>query len=500
MDLGKAGSPWSLPANVSAPQQPELPGRCDVVVAGAGVFGATTALLLARRGLSVVLVDAGDPLQKSTTVHSTAKVTVGQGTLPARIAARHKDETAVQYLRATQMAMAFVATTSANAVTRADQFVYGEDADSIAEVLETARLLRASGVTLADAPPDLPWPATGYCVPDQMSLHPGEYLRDVISAAEQNGALYLPHHPMTSFSWRGPVRVVAGDSEVRAGHLVLATHYPPTLRGGWFATLSAERHFALLVSSPRATSAMTHLVGPTSRSTRPVGTDQMVIVGEGHPTGTSPRQPWLTLEQWVVDRFGPVRVIAHWAAQDTFNVADSLPIAGPVTPGSSVFAAAGFSGWGLTNGTIAAHQISARVLGEPDPSWGNWGPRLPGLQAAGRLVKHQAAVAGRLLGGIVSTDASPIADLAPGESAIVRDGLSQVAVHRDDSGDLHSVSARCTHLGCTVRWNPGERSWDCPCHGSRFDPTGRVLQGPAVEALALHPLDDAATTRKERTE
>lgn len=484
-------SPWLLAGTGQAGDAAPLPDHCDVVVAGAGVFGATCAVLLARHGLSVVLVDAGDPLQRSTTVQATAKATVGQGLFPLQISERHDEATAVGYVRATQRAMEFVAAVGDSAVAHADQFVYGEDSASIESVLATARLLQTADVDLADPPGDLPWPATGYCVPDQLSVHPGEYLQRLLAEAQRQGAHYLTHRPVNSISGRGPVDVTVGDAHLRARHVVIATHYPMTMRGGLFATLDPQRHFALLVSTPKSTAAMTQLVGPQSRSTRPVTSDQMVVVGEGHSTGTSPtlvEQRWSDLLEWASSRFGPADVVAHWAAQDSSNVADSLPIAGPVEPGSVVMTAAGFGGWGLTSGTIAAHQIAGRILGTTDHIWGDWSPRWPGLGGTGRLVKHQASIAMRLLGGLISEDPATLDDLPPGEAAILRDGLGQVAVYRDEHGAVHSVSARCTHMGCTVRWNDAERSWDCPCHGSRFDVTGQVLEGPAVDSLSPHPL------------
>jgi Rieske Fe-S protein len=142
--------------------------------------------------------------------------------------------------------------------------------------------------------------------------------------------------------------------------------------------------------------------------------------------------------------------------------------------------------WGLAMGTAAARMLADQALGREHEWAARFDPwRLPPPSAAPELVKHNVSAGLRFFVDRVRR-AGGVADLAPGEGRVIGEGLAQRAVHRDDDGRLHAVSARCTHLGCIVRWNSAERTWDCPCHGSRFEPRGAVAYGPAVHPLQPH--------------
>jgi Rieske Fe-S protein len=174
----------------------------------------------------------------------------------------------------------------------------------------------------------------------------------------------------------------------------------------------------------------------------------------------------------------------RWSAQD-YDTADALPYVGrsPLTKRTVV--ATGFRKWGLSNGTAAARMLADLLTGEGQavPAGFDAG-RIGGASAVRSLVAGNVKVAGRLIGGRVGRLTVPDAsELAFGEGAVVRDHGKTVAGYRDPSGDLHAVSPTCTHLGCTVHFNEAETSWDCPCHGSRFDIDGTVLDGPATRPL-----------------
>jgi nitrite reductase/ring-hydroxylating ferredoxin subunit len=178
--------------------------------------------------------------------------------------------------------------------------------------------------------------------------------------------------------------------------------------------------------------------------------------------------------------------VYRWSAHDYVPV-DGLPYVGPLTRWDErVYVATGFAKWGLTKGTAAAALIADAILGRPDGTGGVFDARrLPGARALTSLAVENAGVARRFVADRVRPrpGRSDVEALAPGDGAIVRAGRRQYAVHRDDSGRLHVLSARCPHLGCIVGWNGGDRSWECPCHGSRFAADGTLLQGPATSDL-----------------
>jgi nitrite reductase/ring-hydroxylating ferredoxin subunit len=224
-----------------------------------------------------------------------------------------------------------------------------------------------------------------------------------------------------------------------------------------------------------------------TRSVRPTG-DWTIIGGEGHKTGHDDRttERYEAVERWARDRFDVSSVDYRWSAQDYVTV-DGVPYVGPISSGNDrVLVATGFRKWGMTNGTAAALILADVVAGRPN----EWLPAFDSTRRAPRasitqLVRDNLDVGKRLIGDrLGSLRARPATELSPGHGEVADIEGAKVAAFRDDDGTLHTISARCTHLGCYITFNDAERTWDCPCHGSRFDVQGRVLEGPAVEDLA----------------
>jgi Rieske Fe-S protein len=213
----------------------------------------------------------------------------------------------------------------------------------------------------------------------------------------------------------------------------------------------------------------------------------VLIGGEGHKVGQDPdtRQRYAALEAFVQERFKVVAIRHRWSAQD-YMPADGVPYIGRLTPGSPRrVVATGFKKWGMTHATVAAMILRDHITGAENP-WARLydATRLKPKAAAGSLLSENLNVAKRFVGDRLSTLRPPPAEtLAPGEAGLRLVDGHKVAAYRDETGQLHAVNARCTHMGCLVSWNTAERSWDCPCHGSRFDTDGRVIQGPAFRPL-----------------
>jgi Rieske Fe-S protein len=211
--------------------------------------------------------------------------------------------------------------------------------------------------------------------------------------------------------------------------------------------------------------------------------DWLLVGGESHKTGQADAaERYARLEAWARERFG-IEPELRWATQDHMPL-DGVPYVGRHDLLSSgVWVATGFRKWGLAMGTAAAELLAAQIAGREHAWTELFDPQRVRVKASARtFVKENANVALRFLGDRVVKRAGSD-EIAPGEGRIVGAGLGQRAVYRDDQGALHELSARCTHLGCIVNWNSAERTWDCPCHGSRFAATGEVIEGPAVRPL-----------------
>jgi nitrite reductase/ring-hydroxylating ferredoxin subunit len=212
----------------------------------------------------------------------------------------------------------------------------------------------------------------------------------------------------------------------------------------------------------------------------------LVVTGGQYKTGTTEdvQSHYDALTAWTRERFGVAEITHQWSTQDTSS-ADRLPYIGALpNAGEHLWVATGFSAWGMTNGTLSALILADALQGRTNPFAEIYDPGRVSLRAGAKKVfTENVDVARHLVSGLFRSDISRAEELQPGEAGIYRDLRGRLAAFRDEDGALHVVSARCTHLGCTVAWNDAERSWDCPCHGSRFGLDGSVLHGPAVTPL-----------------
>jgi glycine/D-amino acid oxidase-like deaminating enzyme/nitrite reductase/ring-hydroxylating ferredoxin subunit len=477
---------------------PALAGATDVDVAvvGAGITGLTTALLLADSGASVLVVEAGR-VSSGVTGYTTAKVTSLHGLTYDRLRSQHGAEKAAAYGEANQAAVELVAATVERLgigceLTRAAAYTYTEDPAQVAEIEAEVEAATQAGLPATfTTETDLPYPVAGAIrVDDQLHFDPRRYCLGLAEAVDAAGATVAERTRVVDVRQGSPCVLRTEHGEVRAQRVVLATHLPFLDRGGFFARCHPERSYALAarLDGPVPLGMYLSADSPT-RSVRPArGGTVVVLGGEGHKVGQDPdtRRRYEALEAWSRERFPVADVDHRWSAQDHVP-ADGLPFIGPLTPGNDrVFVATGFKKWGMTNGTVAAMILSDRLRGEENRWASTFDPgRFKPRAELRDLVKENANVARRFVGDRLATTTKRRSgdDLAAGEGAVVTVGGKKAAAFRDDDGTLHAVSPVCRHLGCEVTFNTAERTWDCPCHGSRYDVDGRVIEGPATKDL-----------------
>jgi len=475
--------------------------EADVAVIGGGITGLTTALLLKRAGLQVAVVEAAR-IGSGVSGNNTAKVTALQSTMYSTITGRHGRAAAADYAAASVAGVDTVAKLIAEehidcGAQRRTAATYAISTDERQKVEQEAEAAAAAGLPVTQAE-DLavPFPVFGAVrLADQLLIHPARYLLGLAAAVQGNGSSVFENSRVLHVHEGHPCRVRTENGTVIADRVVVATHYPILDRGVYFARLEAIRAYCVAVRLRSGTPPADLAISVGSPAWSLSSSDDLLIVcGASHPAGERgiTEERFHRLDSFARAHWDVAQVTHRWSAQDP-RPYDDLPMIGSYTPGSKrLFVATGYAKWGLSTATFGA-MILADLLTDKANPWANrFSPHRATLSATPSLVRMNAKVARDLVGDrLVPVDGGTTKDIPAGEARVVQDGLGRKGVYRDEGGGLHGVSVRCTHLGCLVRFNQAERSWDCPCHGSRFDVDGNVLEGPATKPLPSRDPEDA---------
>ena len=470
--------------------------RFDIAVVGAGIAGLTAALLFARAGKLVVVLEARE-VGAGTTGHSTAKVSQLQGTLLQRIRSRNTGAVLGAYVESQTAAFDWVmrfADEEGVDVERRPAVTYASTPDGRAAVEAEAHLASTHGlpVELVDRV-DLPFATFGAVrLADQAQLDPMELLSALTRELRGLGGRVVTGARVTGVRASSPALVRTTVGELDADRVVLATGSPILDRGLYFAKLAAKRSYAQAWEVPETELPDGMFLGvetPTRSvrtATRADGRMLLLTGGNGHGVGRhpSPQRASEELSHWTSHWWPGARQVAAWSAQDHLTP-HGVPFVGWLPRGRGrVYLAAGFSKWGMTNAVATALTLVADVLGE-NTTWQKTLHRRPTLPAAMAVgIGENAAVGVWYARSWARAIANPLTDPpAEGGAEVGRRGLVPTAASTTD-GVTTEVCAVCPHLGAVVTWNDFERSWDCPAHGSRFAPDGRVLEGPATRGLA----------------
>jgi glycine/D-amino acid oxidase-like deaminating enzyme/nitrite reductase/ring-hydroxylating ferredoxin subunit len=478
----------------------------DVCVVGGGIAGITAAYELARGGRSVVVLER-DRVGAGVTGHSTAKLSSLQGTTYSELSGKHGEDAARRYAALNEGAIAYIAERVdtlgiACGLRRKPHAIFADDDQQRAQLEREGEAASAAGldVRMDDSGLGLPFPIAGALVrDDQAEIQINAYVLGLAAALQEAGGTVHEQTVVTHVGEGGrPTVRTEGGPRVRARDVIVATHYPILDRGLYFSRLTPKRSYAIAVRGASALPGyMMISVGSPTRSLRtaadPDGRGELLIVGgQGHNAGEQgdrTDERYEALWAFAREAFGAQEATHRWSAHDMVS-ADGLPYAGRLTALSRhVWMTSGYRKWGLTNGTASGRILAGRILGEELAGGELFDTlRITPLQSASGVVAEAFKDARHFVGDrLRSPDGDgeeALAALTPGgDGRFVKVDGDLVAASRDADGTVHTVSTRCTHLGCRVAWNRAERSWDCPCHGSRFAPDGAVLQGPAVQPL-----------------
>jgi glycine/D-amino acid oxidase-like deaminating enzyme/nitrite reductase/ring-hydroxylating ferredoxin subunit len=496
-------SVWSATAEMPecAPLQENV--HVDVCVIGAGIAGLSTAYHLVEAGRSVAVLDDGalvSGMTRMTTGHLTNMLDDRYFELEKLHGPEAMRVAADSHTAAIERIGEIVRRHGIDCdFTRLDGYLFlaeGDKRATLEKELDAAHRAGLREVELLERGP-FEWD-TGPCLrfPRQGQFHALKYLKGVATAIrEKGGRIYCNSHA-DAIEGGIPGVVHVGRHVVTADAIVVTTNVPINNRVAIHTKQAPYMTYVIGARVPRGSvpQVLSWDTGDPYHyiRTQPMGGnagdhDLLIIGGEDHKTGQHYDSPqrYRKLEAWARSRFPQMGEVEFMWGGQVMEPADYLAFIGhnPMDH-DNIYVATGDSGMGLTHGTIAGLLLTDLILGRPNPWTKLYSPSRVPLKAANDLVREDLNMAAQYADWVTPGDVKSFDDIARDSGAIIRNGLEKIAVYKDEAGAVHACSATCPHLGCIVQWNPGEKTWDCPCHGSRFDAKGHVINGPANRDLA----------------
>lgn len=474
----------------------------DVCVIGAGIAGLSTAYLLAREGQSVVVLEDGQP-GSGETGRTTAHLSNALDDRYYELERLHGREGARLAAKSHTAAIATV-----EAIARAeniecdferlDGYLFIPPEGDRSELEEEYQAAQRAGVQVewvSHAPiRDFD---TGPCLRflGQAQFHPMKYLHGLARAIERyGGKIYGTTHAQQLRDGHPATVITAQGPAVHANSVVIAANAPIFETYGLYTADAGYRTYVIAASVPQ-NSVTRALYWDTpdpyhyvrlQKDNEGESSDLLIVGGEDHKTGQADdfEERFERLEAWARERFPQIQSVDfRWSGQ-ILEPVDGLAFIGAHPLGrSNIYIASGDSGHGMTHGTIAGILLRDLILRRENPWAALYDPSRITVRAFGELTRENVNVGAQLTDWVKDPDVDSIDQIAPGQGATIQNRWLKLAVYRDENGVYHRRSAVCPHLGCIVSWNSTEKSWDCPCHGSRFDPYGNVINGPANSNL-----------------
>ena len=476
---------WSKTCQIK--ERPPLSGdlETEVAVIGAGMAGVLIASALQEAGRRVVVLEA-DRIASGQTRNTTAKLTSQHGPIYRELVQTFGEEKARRYGLANEAALAEYRRVIADRGIDCDleeqnAYVYGDDAVALRAEAECAAALGLPASFTAETA--LPFPAAGAVrFERQAQFHPLKFLRGMAEP--------LTIYEHTRVQTAEEHRLVTERGTVTAEKIVFACHYPfVNFPGLYFARLHQERSYVLALENAPAMDGMWIFAdGAANPYSFRTWKNLLLLGGGGHRCGGNRAGGrYGELRRRAREWFPQSREAACWSAQDCVT-ADGAPYIGRYAASRpDWYVATGFQKWGMTTSMVSAMLLRDLICGRENPCAEVFDPgRFDAKTASGVLEESGQAVKG-LARRFFQIPAESAKKLAPGHGGVVFLDGEKLGVYRDGDGTLHSVDLRCPHLGCQLEWNPDEKSWDCPCHGSRFDCFGNLMSGPAQTGAHMEP-------------
>lgn len=471
--------------------------KVDVAIAGGGITGITSAYMLKKEGLRVALIDAGRILQGATG-HTTAKLTSQHSLIYNKIKNYMGSEKARQYAEANESAIRTVSGLIKDEEIDCDfhwepAYIFTLTDSYIQKIADEANVAKSLGIK-ASYIENIPLPfkvKAAVRFDEQARFHPRKYLLALAGKIAGDGSFIFENTRVVNIHEGNPCTVITRQgNRVIADYVIIATHFPCyDGKGFYFARMYPERSYALAVKVREKFLGGMYITAEdpakSLRSQEYEGGELLIVSGEHHKTahGARLRSHYEDLLEFTEKHYDVQELPYRWSTQD-YTTLDKVPYIGRLTSKNpDIFVATGFRKWGMTSGTVSAMIIKDLIVKGENPWAELYDPsRFVPNPSITRFISMNAHVAAELVSGKLRPVTQDI-DVEKGEAANVEIEGQKMGIYQDGEGTLHTVDTTCTHMGCELKWNDAEKSWDCPCHGSRFTYDGEIVEGPAINEL-----------------
>ena len=508
LPLSDTQSVWAATSKLPRSRSLNESIEADVCIVGAGIAGLTTGYLLTKAGKKVVILDDG-PIVSGMTQVTTAHLSDAIDDRFVEIEKFHGERGAFLAAESHHAAIdrieAIVNELKIDCdFTRVNGYLFlapGHEQEFLDSELSAARRAGLMAEIVARAPLEY---NTGpaICFPEQARFHPLKYLATVAEAIKLDGGQIYTNSHVDHIEGGSNAKVEVGRHNVRADAVVVATNTPINDMVAIHTKQAPYMTYVIGARVPKGsvtdalywdTFKAYHYcrIQPMKNEDTHEEYDLLIVGGEDHKTGQADDtdRRHARLESWARVRFPMIEDIEFTWGGQCMETVDGLAFIGhnPLDK-ENVYIATGDSGMGITHGTIAGMLLTDLILGKQNPWETLYNPARKPIRAAGNFARESLNMATQYLDWLTPSEVKSAHEIEPGSGAVLRRGVRKIAVYRDGNGKAHEMSAVCPHLGCIVHWNAAEQSWDCPCHGSRFDKHGKVTNGPSN--VDLSPVEE----------
>lgn len=474
----------------------EKDDEVDVCIIGAGITGIMTAYMLLDSGLKICLIDKGE-IASGVTENTTAKITSQHGLIYNYLEVTFGKEFARKYLESNEKAINTIEKIVKKEnieceFERTDNYIYtcqDEYVQRIKDEVQTVKGLGLNAELLSEI--DLPFEIKlGIKFPNQAKFHPLKYLYKIAQILNSKGVQIYTNSIVQDIQKDGNIYIIkANENSIKAKYVVMASHYPiKSFPGFYFLKMYQDRSYAIAIEPHEKIPKGMYISAESPvASFRPINENLLIIGGEDHKTGETGKDldiSYKSLETYAKEIYPSMKVKYRWATQDCVSL-DKVPYIGDFSNlMPHMYIATGYKKWGMTTSHVAARIIRDKILNKENEYENIYKATrmapLKNYKEFGNMLKQTTYSLGI---NKIKMPKYKFEDLKKDTGGVVEYNGEKLGVYKDKDGKVFAVVPYCKHLGCELSWNNLEKTWDCPCHGSRYDYTGKLITEPATENL-----------------